>query len=133
MLLALVAGFSLSQAYRTVAAILAVPLQNEWNLSPQQLGLFAGMFHLAFGSMQMFMGIGIDLHGVRRTILTAFPLAIVGSGLAAWAPSYPWLLAAQVLIGMGCAPAFLVCTVFIARRFPTERFASLSGLSLIHI
>ena len=39
MLLALVAGFSLSQAYRTVAAILAVPLQNEWNLSPQQLSL----------------------------------------------------------------------------------------------
>jgi len=80
--------------------------------------------------MQMFMGIGIDLHGVRRTILTAFPLAIVGSGLAAWAPSYPWLLAAQVLIGMGCAPAFLVCTVFIARRFPTERFASLSGFAM---
>jgi predicted MFS family arabinose efflux permease len=35
-----------------------------------------------------------------------------------------------VLIGVGCAPAFLVCTVFIARQFPAERFAAVSGLTL---
>jgi MFS family permease len=40
------------------------------------------------------------------------------------------LVAGQVLIGMGCAPAFLVCTVFIARHFPTGRFAAVSGLTL---
>jgi predicted MFS family arabinose efflux permease len=32
-----------------------------------------------------------------------------------------------VLIGIGCAPAFLVCTVFVARHFPPERFAAISG------
>jgi len=35
-----------------------------------------------------------------------------------------------VLIGVGCAPAFLVCTVFVSRHFPGERFASISGLVL---
>ena len=35
-----------------------------------------------------------------------------------------------MLIGVGCAPAFLVCTVFIARHFPAARFASVSGLVL---
>jgi predicted MFS family arabinose efflux permease len=34
------------------------------------------------------------------------------------------------LIGIGCAPAFLVCTVFIARHMPAERFAAISGLTL---
>lgn len=127
MLLALTAAFALSQAFRTVAAILAAPLQAELQLSPQQLGSFAGAFHFAFGAMQLFMGIGIDLHGVRRTLLASFPLAIGGAVLAALAPGYATLMLAQMLIGVGCASAFLVCTVFIARHFPLERFTALSG------
>jgi MFS family permease len=130
MLLALTGAFSLSQAYRTVAAIMAPQLQVDFGLSAQALGIFAGSFHFAFGAMQLFAGIGIDLHGVRRTVLVAFPLAIVGSILSALAPSYGVLLFAQVLIGLGCAPTFLVSTVFIARHFPSERFAVVSGLVL---
>ena len=130
MLLALTTAFALSQAFRTVAAILATPLQTEFGLSAQALGVFAGAFHFAFGALQLLMGIGIDLQGVRRTVLAAFPLAIVGAAVSALAPNFPVLVAGQVLIGVGCAPAFLVCTVFIARQFPAERFAAVSGLTL---
>ena len=130
MLFALTTAFALSQAYRTVATIMAAPLQADFHLGAQALGLFAGAFHFAFGAMQLLMGIGIDLHGVRRTVLTAFPVAIAGSALSALATSYPMLVAGQVLIGMGCAPAFLVCTVFIARHLPADRFAAISGLTL---
>lgn len=130
MLLALTTAFALSQAWRTVATIMAAPLQTEFQLSAQALGLFAGAFHFAFGAMQLFMGIGIDLHGVRRTVLVAFPVAMAGSVLSALATSYPVLVLGQVLIGMGCAPAFLACTVFIARHFPSDRFAAISGLAL---
>lgn len=130
MLLALTGAFALSQAFRTVAAILAAPLQAEFGLSAQALGVFAGAFHFAFGALQLLMGIGIDLQGVRRTVLAAFPLAIVGAVVSALAPNFPVLVAGQVLIGIGCAPAFLVCTVFIARQFPAEGFAAVSGLTL---
>lgn len=130
MLLALCTAFMLSQSFRTVAAMMATQLQAELVLSPQQLGVFAGAFHFSFGAMQLFMGIGIDLHGVRRTVLVAFPLAIAGSVLSALAPNYALLVAGQILIGVGCAPAFLVCTVFIARRFPAHRFAAVSGLAM---
>jgi MFS family permease len=130
MLFALATAFALSQAYRTVATLMAAPLQADFRLNAQALGLFAGAFHFAFGAMQLFMGIGIDLHGVRRTVLTAFPIAIAGSALSALAPSYAALVAGQVLIGIGCAPAFLACTVFIARHLPSERFAAISGLTL---
>ncbi len=130
MLFALTTAFALSQAWRTVAAIMAAPLQADFHLSPQALGLFAGAFHFAFGVMQLFMGIGIDLHGVRRTVLAAFPIAIAGSVLSALSINYGMLVLGQVLIGVGCAPAFLVCTVFIARHLPAERFAAISGLTL---
>ena len=130
MVLALCTAFALSQAYRTVGAIMASQLQAEFRLSAQALGIFSAAFHFSFGAMQLFMGIGIDLHGVRRTMLSAFPLAIVGALLSAVSKDYALLVAGQVLIGVGCAPAFLVCTVFIARHFPAARFASVSGLVL---
>ena len=130
MLLALVSGFALSQAFRTITAIMATGLRAEFGLSAEALGVFAGAFAFAFGTMQLFMGIGIDLYGVRRTLLAAFPLAIAGSLLSALAPGYGGVLLGQVLIGVGCAPAFLVCTVFIARYFPASRFAMVSGVAM---
>jgi predicted MFS family arabinose efflux permease len=130
MLLVLITGFALSQAFRTVAAIMAPPLQQAFALSPQQLGLFAGAFHFSFGALQLFMGMGIDVYGPRRTVLAVFPLAIVGALVTAAADSYAGLIAGQVLTGIGCAPAFLVCTVFIARSFPAERFSAVNGAAL---
>ncbi len=130
MLLALASGFALSNAYRTVAAITAPPLTEDLGLSPQQLGTFAGSFHFMFGVMQLFMGIGIDLWGVRRTILVAAPLTIIGALISAMAPGYGALVAGQALIGVGCAPAFLAATVFISRYFPVRKFAAVSGLAM---
>lgn len=130
MLLVLSTGFMLSQAFRTSAAILAAPLALQFQLSPDDLGLFAGTFHLAFGALQLLMGIGIDLHGPRRVLLTVFPLSVIGSVVCAAAGSFEQLLLGQALIGVGCAPAFLVCTVFIARHFAADRFAAVSGAIL---
>lgn len=130
MLLVLISGFSLSQAFRTAAAIMAQPLQQAFALSPQQLGLFAAAFHFSFAAPQLFMGMGIDVYGPRRTIVGVFPLAIAGSLLTAAAHSYSVLILGQILTGIGCAPAFLVCTVFIARHFALDRFAAVNGAAL---
>jgi predicted MFS family arabinose efflux permease len=130
MLLVLISGFALSQAFRTAAAIMAPPLQQAFGLTPQQLGIFAGVFHFAFGALQLFMGMGIDVYGVRRTVLAVFPLTIVGALVTASADSYAGLIVGQALTGIGCAPAFLVCTVFIARRFPAGQYASVNGAAL---
>jgi predicted MFS family arabinose efflux permease len=130
MLLALTSGFALSQAFRTITAIIATGLQADFQLSGQGLGLFAGAFAFAFGAMQIFMGVGIDLYGLRRTLLTVFPLTIAGALLSAVGTGYGTVLLGQVLIGVGCAPAFLVCTVFIARYFAPSRFPMVSGVAM---
>jgi MFS family permease len=109
---------------------MATGLQAEFGLSAQALGVFAGAFAFAFGTMQLFMGIGIDCLGHAAHLLVAFPLAIAGAALSAVAPGYGTVLLGQVLIGVGCAPAFLVCTVFIARYFPPSRFAAVSGVAM---
>jgi predicted MFS family arabinose efflux permease len=130
MLLVLIGGFALSQAFRTAASIMAPSLAHDFALTPQQLGLFAAAFHFSFAGLQLFMGMAIDVYGPRRTIVTVFPLAIAGSLVMAAAPNYGVLIAGQILTGIGCGPAFLVCTVFIARSFPPGRFAAVNGAAL---
>jgi len=128
MLLALASGFVLSQAFRTLAAIMGPPLAAQLHLSPQQLGLWSASFHFSFGVMQLAMGVSLDLFGVRRTILLAFPLTVAGAVLSSQADSYAQLMLGQALIGTGCAPAFLVCTLFIGQHFSPLRFTAVSGL-----
>jgi predicted MFS family arabinose efflux permease len=127
-LLALASAFLLSQSFRTVAAIMGPPLAQELGLSTQRLGLWSATFHFSFGLMQLLFGVSIDLWGVRRTILAAFPLAALGALASALAPGYAVLLLGQAMIGAGCGPAFLVCTVFIARHFEAARFSATSGM-----
>ena len=123
MLLCLLSGFALSQAFRTVTSIMADGLRTDFGLSAESLGSFAGLFGLSFGVTQLLMGIGMDIYGLRKTLLIAFPLTIAGAALSALAPSYSWLMLGQLLIGVGCSPAFLACTMFIARHFPADKFA----------
>jgi predicted MFS family arabinose efflux permease len=130
MLLVLIGGFAMSQAFRTAAAIMAPALSQAFDLTKQQLGLFAAAFHFSFAGLQLFMGMGIDVYGPRRTILVVFPLAIAGPLVIASAQGFGTLVLGQVLTGIGCAPAFLVCTVFVARRFPAGRFAAVNGAAL---
>lgn len=130
MLLVLIGGFAMSQAFRTAATVMAPALSQEFQLSKQQLGLFAAAFHFSFASLQLFMGMGIDVYGPRPTILVAFPCAVIGALVTASAQGFGTLVLGQVLTGIGCAPAFLVCTVFIARSFPTGRFAAVNGAAL---
>jgi predicted MFS family arabinose efflux permease len=130
MLLVLIGGFALSQAFRTAAAIMAPALSQAFALSKQQLGLFAAAFHFSFAGLQLFMGMGIDVYGPRKTIVAVFPLAIVGALITASAKGFGMLVLGQVLTGIGCAPAFLVCTVFISRRFPIGEFAAVNGAAL---
>jgi predicted MFS family arabinose efflux permease len=130
MLLVLIGGFALSQAFRTAASIMAPSLAHDFSLTPQQLGLFAAAFHFSFAGLQLFMGMAIDVYGPRRTIVAVFPLSIAGALVMAAAPNYGVLIFGQVLTGIGCGPAFLVCTVFIARSFPPGRFAAVNGAAL---
>jgi len=129
-LLTLISAFALSQAFRTVTAMMATGLQQEFGLSSQDLGFFAASFAFAFGLTQFAVGIALDYYGLRRTWLCTFPLAILGALISALAPNFVVLVFGQVLIGMGCSPAFVVCTLFIARRFPVKRFAAVSGTAM---
>jgi predicted MFS family arabinose efflux permease len=130
MLTALCAVAAMSQAFRTVAAVVAGELQAEFGASARDLGLFAGAFHLSFAATQIMIGVALDVFGPRRTVTVAFLFAVLGALLSVAAPNLVVLIAGQLLIGAGCAPAFLGAIVFLANRYPADQFTRLSGLVL---
>src|SRR5690606_13737493 len=103
-LAALVAAFALSHAFRTVVTLVALPLRDELGLREDAIGIVGGAFHLAFGIMQLPVGIMLDQYGPRRTVLVAFPAAVAGAAITAMANDMPALLVGQWLVGIGCAP-----------------------------
>ena len=130
MLASLIAMAAMSQALRTSTTVVAADLQRSLALSADQISLVASAFHFAFALVQIPAGVALDVYGVRRTLGAAGICLLAGALLCACAPSLPLLLAGQVLTGIGCSPAFAGTLFFVARRYPPERFAKISGLAL---
>ena len=130
MLYFLLSGFVLSQAYRTLGGILSVPLKTEFMLDSDRLAGVIGSFHIAFGCLQVVIGILIDNFGIRKTILFVSPFSVVGAVLSGMAVSPAMLQWGQILIGFGCAPAFLACIVLMARHFSGKQFSMMYAFAL---
>jgi predicted MFS family arabinose efflux permease len=130
MVAALTSIFAMSQAYRTLPAIVANAIEAEFQLSAQAIGFFAGAFHLSFGLMQLFVGVALDRYGPKWTVTVFFSVAVLGAILCAAAPNFAVLNAGQILLGIGSAPAFLAVLLFIAQVYPPNRFTSISGYAM---
>lgn len=130
MLVALTMLAVLSQAWRSLPALMVTPLQTSLDASARDLALFAAAFHFGFALVQIPVGIALDLYGIRRTVTVAFLLTVVGAVLSALAPDLTTVIIGQALIGVGCSPAFVAAIVFVSKRFASARFATLSALVL---
>jgi len=130
MLAVLVWAFALSNAFRTLPTIIASGIGADFALGTQQLGLFAALFHISFAGMQMPVGVALDRVGPRRCVAALSVVAAVGALIVGVAQSYLVASIGQVLIGVGCAPALMGAMVFIARHYPQEQFARISGVVL---
>ena len=74
MLLALTAAFCMSQAFRSIGALLAPPLQQSLGLDARQLGTFTAGFHFAFGLSQLlFMYVVLKAYSGRGEPAAAKP------------------------------------------------------------
>jgi predicted MFS family arabinose efflux permease len=126
-LAALACAFALSNALRTLPAITASGIEAELRVSEQQIGYFAGSYHLAFALMQLPIGVALDRLGPRLVASSMLVVAAAGSALCALGSTYATLIVGQLLIGIGCAPALMATFVYMTRAYPPQRFSFLSG------
>lgn len=92
---------------RAVTATLSPTLTREFGLDAGDLGLLAGGYFLGFAATQLPLGTWLDRHGPRSVVLGFLGVAVVGCAAFAMAGSFPALLAARVLCGVGVSACLM--------------------------
>jgi MFS family permease len=122
-------GFFLSMFTRSVANVIKHPLQTELVLTEEALSLAIGTsFFVAFGLMQLPLGVLLDRYDPRRVNTALFSLAGVGGIIFAMADSAPMLALGRVLMGVGFAGGMMATMKTYAMWFPAEKLATLHGI-----
>ncbi len=124
------AAYFISQFFRSANAVIAPELMRDIGLGPRALGIVTGAFFLAFGALQIPVGVLLDRFGPRRVVSAMFAFAVAGALVFAAAENAATLALGRALMGIGCASVFMGGLVALARWFPPERFATVSAAIL---
>lgn len=122
--------YCFSQFYRVSTALIAVDLAAEFGLGPDQLALLGGMFFYAFALAQFPLGPALDRWGAKVIVVGGSLVGALGAAVFAVADSWPALLAARALMGLGMAPVLMGALKLLAEWFPAGAFGTVSGLIL---
>ena len=120
-------GYYLSYLYRSVNAVIAPDIVQEFDLSASELGLLTSMFFLAFASMQIPVGIMLDRLGPRVTNTFFLLFGGVGAVLFAVADNITDLLIARAIIGAGFSAALMSSFKVFSIWFPSNWLPTMNG------
>jgi MFS family permease len=126
-----VAAYYIAYLFRTINAVMAVPLTTELGLAADDLGLLTSVYFLTFAAAQIPIGILLDRYGPRRIQSVLLVVAAIGSGLFATSENFWMLLAGRALIGLGVASALTAGLKALVLWFPGERVPLFNGLMVM--
>lgn len=126
----LISIYIVSQFLRNSIGVIAPNLAAELALSPAEIGLLSSAFFLVFAAVQIPLGVALDRFGPRLCLLAGAAVTVTGTAVFATAASPVALIAGRALLGLGTAGSLVASLAVYARRFPLERFATLTGLQV---
>jgi MFS family permease len=115
---------------RNSLTVIFPALNQDLNLSSQDLSLLSSLFFYCFAGSQIPLGILFTKFGVRLVVSVGLGLAALGCLVFALAANVNWAFAGRVLTGMGTSVSTMGGLAIIATWFPIRRFAFLSGMSM---
>jgi predicted MFS family arabinose efflux permease len=123
------AGYYASYIFRAVNAIIGPIIATEFGLSAAQLGFLSAMYFLPFALFQIPLGVLLDRFGPRRVNGALLVLAAGGGTLFAGADSYPELVLARGLIGLGVSACLMGSFQAFVLWYPPERTATMIAVA----
>lgn len=126
----LIIFYMVSQFLRNSIGVIAPDLAAELGMSASEIGVLSSVFFLVFASAQLPLGVALDRFGPRRCMLACAGIAVAGAIVFAQARTPTGLIVGRILLGLGSSSSFMAPLALYARRFPPERFATLTGLQL---
>ena len=121
------AGYYFSYFLRNVNAVIAPELTRELGVSATDLGLLTSAYLLAFGAVQLPLGLALDRYGARRVEAALLLIAATGCALFAAGSSLAELAFARALIGLGVSACLMASFKAFSQWFGLERQASLNA------
>lgn len=121
------AGYYFSYFLRNVNAVIAPELTRELGVSAADLGLLTSAYLLAFGAVQLPLGLALDRYGARRVESFLLLIAAAGCALFAAGTTLTELALARALIGLGVSACLMASFKAFSQWFGLERQASLNA------
>ncbi|NLD69695.1 MAG: MFS transporter [Limnobacter sp.] len=129
--LAFAAGYFMSYALRSVNAMIAPALIDEFGLSNAQLGSLSAAYFLSFAALQLPLGIWLDRHGSRRVDAALLLVAAAGCAVFATATGTFALWVGRALVGAGVAGALMCALRAFRFWYAPERQQQLAAWMLV--
>ena len=116
---------------RVAPAVMVDELMREFQIAATLLGNLSAIFFYTYAIMQIPSGLLSDAIGPRRLGAIAAFIAAAGTLLFAQADSLWLAYTARGLLGASFAVAFVACMKLAGHWFPANRFATVTGVSLL--
>jgi MFS transporter, ACS family, D-galactonate transporter len=121
-------GILINYFDRVNISVAAPQLQQEFGLTPADLGLLFSAFFWSYAILQVPVGIVLDRFGVVRVSRLGAFLWGVASGIVAFATGFGSIVAARVLLGVAEAPAFPANSKATGYWFPRSERATATAI-----
>ena len=125
------ASFVLSFFHRTAPAAIAGELTRAFSINATVLGTLAATYFYVYTVLQIPVGVLADTLGPRRILAVGSLVAGAGSLVFALAPAWEVAALGRTLVGIGVSVAFIATLKILALWFPANRFASLTGVTML--
>lgn len=124
-------GYLLSYGLRSINAVIAPALMDEMALSNADMGLLSSAYFVAFGSLQLPLGIWLDKYGPRRTESALLVIAAIGAIVFATSTSLAGLWVGRALIGVGVSACLMASFKAYRQWFAPEQQSQLASWMLV--
>lgn len=115
---------------RVSPGIMVVELRQVFKLTAAEFSSLGSIYLFAYSLLQIPLGFILDRIGVRRVIMMAIIICIIGTGFFALAKNLWMLQLGRFLIGLGSAPAFISALKIVHDHLPEKQRGLLMGITL---
>lgn len=126
---ALAFGYAFFQ--RVAPSVMVSDLMAEFAIGGAVLGYLSALYFYPYVLLQVPLGALLDRLGARKLLTIAISVAAIGSFLFGSAETIYQAYAGRTLIGIGSAVGFLGSLALAAKWFPPQRYAFLTGLTML--
>lgn len=115
--------------HRLSVGVIVEDLNKSFGMNATQIANLGAMYFYAYTIMQIPAGVLADRLGPKKTVVIGCLVAAVGSIIFALSRNIPMAYFGRLLVGIGVSVVFLCILKIQSNWFPTEKFASMSGLT----